>query len=122
MITTILTSSTKPLDLTLSLEDLMKPLKIIKFPVHIFAMIISLAIRSIPILFEEGMRIMNAQASRGVDFKHGKLAEKVRSLISLLIPLLVSAFQKAEDLSNAMEARGYDPHQKRTRFRKYQVK
>jgi energy-coupling factor transport system permease protein len=122
IITTMLTVSTKPLDMTLALEDLMKPLKLIKFPVHIFSMIISLALRSIPILFEEGLRIINAQASRGVDFKNGKLREKVKALVSLIVPLLISSFQKAEDLSFAMETRGYDPLLKRTRFRFYRIK
>lgn len=114
MITTILTATTQPLDLTLALEDLMSPLKLIKFPVHIFSIIISIALRMIPTLIEEAERIMKAQASRGVDFKHGKIKEKAKSLASLTVPLLVSAFQKADDLSNAMDARGYDPHEKRT--------
>lgn len=122
MITTILTATTQPLDLTLALEDLMSPLKLIRFPVHIFSIIISIALRMIPTLIEEAERIMKAQASRGVDFRHGKIREKTKSLASLIVPLLVSAFQKADDLSNAMDARGYDPHEKRTRSRQYRIK
>ncbi|WP_381415368.1 energy-coupling factor transporter transmembrane protein EcfT [Spiroplasma endosymbiont of Anurida maritima] len=118
-ITTILTSTTQPLDLTIGLEDLLTPLKLIKFPVHIFSTIISIALRMIPTLIDEAGRIMKAQASRGVDFKNGKLKDKVKSTTSLIIPLLVSSFQKAEDLAYAMDARGYDPHAKRTRYRKY---
>lgn len=119
--TTILTTTTQPLDLTLALEDLMLPLKLIRFPVHIISMIISIALRSIPTLFDEAGRILKAQASRGVDLKNGHFKEKVNALVSLIIPLLVSAFQKAEDLAYAMDSRGYDPQGKRTRFRQYNI-
>lgn len=119
--TTILTTTTQPLDLTLALEDLMLPLKLIRFPVHIISMIISIALRSIPTLFDEAGRILKAQASRGVDLKNGHFKEKVKALVSLIIPLLVSAFQKAEDLAYAMDSRGYDPQGKRTRFRQYHI-
>lgn len=119
--TTILTTTTQPLDLTLALEDLMLPLKLIRFPVHIISMIISIALRSIPTLFDEAGRILKAQASRGVDMKNGHFKEKVKALVSLIIPLLVSAFQKAEDLAYAMDSRGYDPQGKRTRFRQYHI-
>lgn len=121
LITTILTTTTQPLDLTLALEDLMMPLKLIKFPVHIISMIISIALRSIPTLFDEAGRILKAQASRGVDLKNGHFKEKIKALVSLIIPLLVSAFQKAEDLAYAMDSRGYDPQGKRTRFRQYHI-
>lgn len=121
-VTTILTSSTKPLDMTLGLEDLMSPLKLIRFPVHIISMIIVIALRMIPTLIEEAGRIMKAQASRGIDFRNGKFHEKVKSTVSLIIPLLVSAFQKAEELAYAMDARGYDPHGKRTRYRQYHLR
>ncbi|MCR8613167.1 MAG: energy-coupling factor transporter transmembrane protein EcfT [Mycoplasma sp.] len=117
--TTLLTSTTKSLDLTRGLEDLLYPFKWVKLPVHIIAMIISIALRFIPTLLEEAQRIMKAQASRGVDFKNGGFKAKVKSTITLIIPLFVSAFTKAEDLSNAMETRGYDPYEKRTRYRKY---
>ncbi|NQZ29047.1 MAG: energy-coupling factor transporter transmembrane protein EcfT [Mycoplasmatales bacterium] len=122
IITTILTSTTKPIDLTRGLEDLMLPLKIIKFPVHIIAMIIAIALRFIPTLLEESQRIMKAQASRGVDFKNGGPRAKVKSTVTLIIPLFVTSFSKAEDLGNAMETRGYDPYAKRTRYRKYSIK
>ncbi|WP_308150219.1 energy-coupling factor transporter transmembrane component T [Spiroplasma sp. AdecLV25b] len=121
LITTILTTTTQPLDLTLALEDIMMPLKVIKFPVHIISMIISIALRSIPTLLDEAGRILKAQASRGVDLKNGHFKEKVKSLVSLIIPLLVSSFQKAEDLAYAMDSRGYDPQGKRTRFRQYHI-
>ncbi|WP_339024689.1 energy-coupling factor transporter transmembrane protein EcfT [Spiroplasma endosymbiont of Agriotes lineatus] len=121
LVTTILTSTTKPLDLTLALEDLMWSLKLIKIPVHIISIIISMALRMLPTLFEEAMRIKKAQASRGMDSKNGKFKDKIKSIISLIIPLLVSSFQKAEDMAYAMDVRGYDPHQKRTRFRQYRI-
>lgn len=113
----ILTSTTTPLNLTSALEWYMKPLKIVRFPVHEIVMTISLALRFIPTLLEETDKIMKAQASRGVDFQNGKLSEKVRAIISLIVPLFISAFQRSEELANAMEARGYNPSQKRTKYR-----
>lgn len=115
--TTILTSSTKPLDLTLAIENLLGPLKRFGFPAHELAMMISIALRFIPDLLDEAKRIMKAQASRGVDFNEGKLAEKIKSIVSLIIPLFISAFQRAEDLANAMESRNYNPEAKRTRYK-----
>lgn len=115
--TTILTSSTKPLDLTLAIENLLNPLKRFGFPAHELAMMISIALRFIPDLLEEAKRIMKAQASRGVDFNEGKLTEKIKSIVSLIIPLFISAFQRAEDLANAMESRNYNPEAKRTRYK-----
>ena len=116
-LTLVLTATTKPLELTNALEWLMKPLKVIKFPVHEIAMTISLALRFIPTLLEETDRIMKAQASRGVDFQNGKFSEKIRAIISLIVPLFISALQRSEELANAMEARGYDPSAKRTKYR-----
>ena len=108
MITTILTATTKPLELTLGIEDLLKPFQVIHVPAHEIAMMISIALRFIPTLIEETQRIMKAQASRGVDMEEGSLMEKVKAILSLIVPLFVSAFQRAEDLAYAMEARGYD--------------
>lgn len=113
----ILTSTTTPLQLTGALEWYMHPLKFIHFPVHEIAMTISLALRFIPTILDETNKIMKAQASRGVDFQRGKLKEKIRAVISLIVPLFISAFQRSEDLANAMEARGYNPQAKRTRYR-----
>ncbi|ACU78259.1 energy-coupling factor transporter transmembrane component T family protein [Mycoplasma mycoides] len=115
-LTCILTGSTPSLQLTLAIEDLLSPLRLIKAPVYILSMIISIALRMIPTLIDEAGRIMKAQASRGIDIKNGKFKDKVKSLTSLIIPLLVSSFQKAEDLAYAMDARGYDPNATRTRF------
>lgn len=117
MITTCLTATTKPLDMTLGIEDLLKPFQVIHVPAHEIAMLISIALRFIPDLIEETQRIMKAQASRGVDMKEGKFMEKVGAILSLIVPLFVSAFQRAEDLANAMEARGYAPSAARTRYK-----
>lgn len=121
MVTSLLLITTKPILLTKALEDLMFLFKLLFIPTHIIAMIISIALRFIPTLFEEAQRIMKAQASRGVDFKNGKIKEKVKSFTTLIIPLFVTSFAKAEDLSNAMETRGYDPYAKRTRYRKLRI-
>ncbi len=117
IMTTILTASTKPLDLTLGIEHLLSPFKKIGFPTHEVAMMISIALRFIPTLLEETQRIMKAQASRGVEFSEGSLKEKILSIVSLIIPLFISAFQRAEDLANAMESRNYNPEAKRTRYK-----
>lgn len=117
VMTTILTATTKPLDLTLGIEHLLLPFKKIGFPTHEVAMMISIALRFIPTLMEETQRIMKAQASRGVEFSEGSLKEKILSIVSLIIPLFISAFQRAEDLANAMESRNYNPEAKRTRYK-----
>ncbi|MFR7590035.1 MAG: energy-coupling factor transporter transmembrane component T family protein [Longibaculum sp.] len=117
IMTTILTATTKPLDLTLGIEHLLSPFKKIGFPTHEVAMMISIALRFIPTLLEETQRIMKAQASRGVEFSEGSLKEKILSIVSLIIPLFISAFQRAEDLANAMESRNYNPEAKRTRYK-----
>lgn len=117
-LTMILTSTTKPMDLTYAFEWYMTPLKIVRFPVHETAMTLSIALRFIPTLLDETERIMKAQESRGVDFAHGGLGKKFKAIISLIIPLFVSAIQRSEELSDAMEARGYDPRAKRTKYRK----
>lgn len=116
-LTTILTSSTKPLDLTLAIESLLSPFKRIGFPAHELAMMISIALRFIPDLLDEAKRIMKAQASRGVDFNEGSIQEKIKAIVSLIIPLFISAFQRAEDLANAMESRNYNPEASRTRYK-----
>ena len=117
-LTMVLTSTTKPMDLTYAFEWYMYPLKVIKFPVHEIAMTLSIALRFIPTLLDETDRIMKAQASRGVDFNRGGLFKRFKAVISLIIPLFVSAIQRSEELSDAMEARGYDPRAKRTRYRR----
>ncbi len=121
MVTTVLTATTKPLDLTLAIEDLLSVFKRFHVPAHEIAMMISIALRFIPTLIEETDRIMKAQASRGVDLKEGTLKEKIMAILSLIVPLFVSSFQRAEDLANAMEARGYSPTKTRTRYKQLKV-
>ncbi len=114
---TIFTATTKPLDITIAIEDLFSFLKKV-VNVHILSMVISIALRFIPTILDETYRIMRAQASRGVDFVHGKLKEKAIAITSLIIPLFISAFSRSVDLADAMEARSYNPYAKRTRYRK----
>lgn len=116
-LTTILTSATKPMDMTYAFEWYMTPLKPIRFPVHEIAMTLSIALRFIPTLLDETERIMKAQASRGIDFNHGGLFKRFGAIIALIIPLFVSALERSEELANAMIVRGYDPKAKRTRYR-----
>lgn len=116
-LTMILTSTTKPMDMTYAFEWYMTPLKPIHFPVHEIAMTLSIALRFIPTLLDETERIMKAQASRGVDFNHGGLFKRFGAIVALIIPLFVSALERSEELANAMIVRGYDPKAKRTRYR-----
>ena len=113
----ILTSSTRPMDMTYAFEWYMHPLKKIHFPVHEVAMTLSIALRFIPTLLDETNRIIKAQESRGADFKHGSIIKRFAAIISLVIPLFVSAIERSEELANSMEARGYDPRAKRTRYK-----
>ena len=115
-ITTLLTATTKPLDLTLGIEWMLKPLEIVHFPTHEVAMMVSIALRFIPTIIEETIRIMNAQKSRGVDFENGRLSEKITAILSLIVPLFSVAFERAYELADAMEARGYVPGNERTRY------
>ena len=115
-ITTLLTATTNPLDLTLGIEWLLHPLEIVHFPAHEVAMMVSIALRFIPTIIEETMRIMNAQKSRGVDFENGKFSEKIAAILSLIVPLFSVAFERAYELADAMEARGYVPGAERTRY------
>ena len=116
-LTMILTSTTKPMDMTYAFEWYMAPLKVVRFPAHEIAMTLSIALRFIPTLLDETERIMKAQASRGVDFNHGGLFKRFGAVIALIIPLFVSALERSEELANAMIVRGYDPRAKRTRYR-----
>ena len=115
LITSLLTLSTMPTDINNALEWLLHPLTYIKIPVGVISTLLSLTLRFIPTLMQEANKIMNAQASRGVDFKSANLGRKVAQITSLLIPMLVISFKRAEDLALAMEARGYVVGAKRTK-------
>ncbi len=112
----LLTYTTSPISLTDGLESLLKPLKLIKVPVHLFAMMMTIALRFIPTLVEETEKIMNAQKSRGADFSSGGLIKRAKSLIPLLVPLFVSSFKRADELACAMECRCYRGDKNRTKF------
>jgi energy-coupling factor transport system permease protein len=115
-LSTVLTLTTKPTDLTQGLEKLMHPLKKIGFDSESFALIISISLRYIPTIFDEANKIMLAQASRGADFSEGKLKDKLKQVISLLVPMFIIAFMRSEELANAMESRNFVPGEKRTRI------
>ena len=109
--------TTKPNDLTDGLERLMGPLKKLRVPVHELAMMMSIALRFIPILLEETDKIMKAQIARGADFENGNLIQKAKNLVPLLVPLFISAFRRANDLAMAMEARCYRGGEGRTKMK-----
>ena len=113
----LMTLTTTPNQLTDGLERIMRPLTVIKVPVHELAMMMSIALRFIPILLEETDKIMKAQIARGADFENGGLIQKAKSLIPLLVPLFVSAFRRATDLAMAMEARCYRGGVHRTKMK-----
>jgi len=115
--TTLLTLTSTPIDITDGLEMLLGPLKKIRFPVHEFALMMSISLRFIPTLMEETEKIMKAQTARGVEFSSGPLVQRVKAILPLLIPLFISAFRRAEDLAMAMEARGYRGDEGRTKLR-----
>lgn len=117
IVTTLLTLTTSPIDITDGLEIMLAPLKKVKLPVHEFALMMSISLRFIPTLLEETEKIIKAQAARGSDFTSGPLKSRLKAIIPLLVPLFVSSFKRAEDLAMAMEARGYRGDIGRTRLR-----
>ena len=122
LISSLLTLTTKPTELNNGLEAVLSPLEKIGLKTSILAMMIAIALRFIPTLLNEAFKILKAQASRGVDFKEGKLKDKVVQIVSLLIPMFIISFKRAEDLSDAMEARGYIPGEKRTKINEMKMK
>lgn len=113
----LLTLTTTPMELTDALESLMSPLKLIKIPVHAIALIMSIALRMIPILMEETNKIMLAQKARGADFDTGGALKKAKAMIPVLVPLFVGAFRRADELALAMDARCYSSVAKRTKYK-----
>ncbi len=113
----IMTLTTTPNDLTDGLERLLNPLKKLRVPVHEVAMMMSIALRFIPILLEETDKIMKAQTARGADFEQGNLIQRAKNLVPLLVPLFISAFRRANDLAMAMEARCYRGGSGRTKMK-----
>ena len=115
--TSLLTYTTSPISLTDGLERLLGGLKKIHVPVHEISMMMSIALRFIPILIEETDKIMKAQMARGADFESGNLIQKAKNMVPLLVPLFISAFRRANDLAMAMEARCYHGGDNRTQMK-----
>jgi energy-coupling factor transport system permease protein len=113
----LLTATTAPVALTDGIEDLLSPLRRLRFPSHEVAMMMAIALRFIPTLHEEAQKITKAQAARGADFSEGGLLRRIRSALPILVPLTVGAFRRADELAEAMESRGYRGGKGRTRYR-----
>ena len=123
MLSSLLTYTTTPNDLTDGIESLLSPLRFIglKNAVHTLAMMMTIALRFIPTLVEETEKIMNAQKARGADLENGKLLERIRALIPILIPLLISAIRRAYELAEAMECRCYNGGEGRVRMKQLKL-
>lgn len=117
MLTTLVTLTTTPMELTDSIEAGLRPLERFRVPAHEIALMLSISLRFLPTLADETDRIMKAQQARGVDLKSGPIKDRLKAVVPLMIPLFVSAFKRAEDLATAMEARGYRGGEGRTRWR-----
>jgi len=115
--TSVLTLTTSPIELTDGIEKLLGPGKRVGVPAHELAMMMTIALRFIPTLLQEADRIMKAQMARGADFESGHLVQRARNLVPLLVPLFISAFRRADDLAEAMEARCYRGGEGRTKLR-----
>ena len=118
MASSVLTLTTTPVELTDGIESLLKPLKYIRFPVHELALIMSIALRFIPTLIDETNRIISAQKARGADFESGNIFKRIKAIVPILIPLLISAFRRADELGDAMDARCYSSSKNRTKYKK----
>lgn len=117
----ILTFTTSSIELAYALEDILSPLKILRFPVVESSMIIAIALRFVPSILSESQRIINAQSSRGIDLRNGNVKDKFKAIISLIVPLFNIAFIQSADLANAMESRGYNTRYSRTRYRLFKL-
>lgn len=117
----LLTLTTTPVSLTDGLESLLKPLALIKFPVHELALIMSIALRMIPTLANETDRIICAQKARGADFESGNIISRLKALVPVLIPLIISALRRADELGDAMDARCYWGSKDRTKYKKLKL-
>lgn len=114
---TLLTLTTMPLSLADGVEAGLAPLRYLKVPVHEIGLMLSMSLRFVPTLMDDTTRIMNAQRARGVDFGEGSIVQKVKSVIPILIPLFASSFKRADALATAMEARGYQGGDGRSKYR-----
>jgi len=121
LVTSLLTLTTTPIEITDAIESLLNPFKKVKLPVHELALMMSISLRFIPTLMQETDKISKAQASRGVDFRTGPIKDRIQAVVPLLVPLFVSAFKRAEELAMAMEARGYQGGEGRTKLRELKI-
>ncbi len=119
--TSLLTYTTSPIALTDAIERLLSPLKKLKFPVHDLAMMMTIALRFVPTLIEETEKIMSAQKARGVEMDGGKLLDRIKSVIPIIIPLFISAVRRAGELATAMECRCYHGGEGRTKMRQLKL-
>lgn len=117
LFSTLITLTTTPLSLADAIESLLSPLNVFRVPVHEIGLMLSLSLRFVPTLMDDTNRIMNAQRARGVDFGEGNLMQKIKSIIPILIPLFASSFKRADALAIAMESRGYQGGEGRTKYR-----
>ncbi len=118
----LIAATSSPVALTDSLESLLKPLTIIRFPAHEFALMMTIALRFIPTMIGEADRLIKAQIARGADFETGSLRKRAKNLLPLLIPLFIQAFRRADDLALAMEVRCYQGGKGRTKMTPLQLK
>ncbi len=121
IITSFLTYTTTPTSITSAIESLLKWLKLFKVDIHIFAMMMTIALRFIPTLIDEINKIVNAQKARGADFDSGNIIRKVKAMVPVLIPLFISSFRRAYELANAMECRCYNGGEGRTKLKTMQI-
>lgn len=117
VVSTVMTVTTKPLEIADAMEWIMTPLKLFKVNVGMISLVISIALRFVPTLFDQTMKIMNAQRSRGADFNDGNLVQRAKSVVPMLVPLFIDSLEVALDLSTAMESRGYKGSEGRSRYR-----
>lgn len=117
IISTVMTVTTKPLEIADAMEWILTPLKLFKVNVGMIALVISIALRFVPTLFDQTVKIMNAQRSRGADFNDGNVIQRAKAVVPLLVPLFIDSLEIALDLSTAMESRGYRGSENRTRYR-----
>ncbi len=117
LISTVMTVTTMPLEIADAMEWLLQPLKIFRVPVDKIALVMSIALRFVPTLFDQTVKIMNAQRSRGADFNDGGLIKRAKAIAPLLVPIFISSLETAIELSTAMESRGYHGSKGRTKYR-----
>jgi len=116
-VSTVLTLSTKPIDLTDGINYLLRPLRSLKIPVDEFSLMLSISLRFVPTLLDETQKVMDAQRARGTEFGEGSLFQQMKKLVPIFLPLFVSSLNRAEELANVMEVRGYQTGKSRSTFR-----